>query len=167
MKSPRFLRFLLPVLAVAAVLAPLQIEAGDPPRGRTVVVLRQRPLAVGSHVPTVRRQYSYAPRGYQHPRLHGAQPGVSYRYAAPQYYGTTRAQSVSMARAQAAAYGVRYRGTPYIGNYGYGVPHYSYGYGHAIPSRGYHAPHNGYVGGLQNLLSNVIQIPHGGSACRK
>jgi len=101
-------------------------------QSRTVCVIRNRPVAIHP-----------APRPY----IYCVRPVVTpYTYAAP----------------PAANYG-----------YGYGGFYNSYGqyccwprvpvlYGHIHPRLHYVSPclPNGYVGGLRNIPSNVIQIPH-------
>ena len=164
------------------------VLAGGNSRGRTVVVVRHRPLATGvapigyTQLRPVRQVYTNSHSSAQ------GRPMVGGNRRTVRYYPAGYPMSYSMARARAAAgygYGYRpqyYANTPYFGNYGYGVSGYSHGYGRAantpyfgnngygIPgysqgygnaTRGGACSNNGYVGGLHNIQSSVIQIPRG------
>ncbi len=126
------------ILAAAVLLsAAAPAIAGD--NGRTVCVLRARPVAIQPvYRPVVRPQ-----------RVGYGSTNSNYGYGSSQGYSSS--------------YG-------YGGNYGDGYAGYGYSpgyyrvpvvYGHVNPRLHYVAPclPNGYVGGIRNLPTNVVQIP--------
>ena len=117
------------ILAAAVLLSTAApAVAGD--NGRTVCVLRARPVAIQPvYRPVVRPQVA----GYR----------SNYGYSSNYGYG--------------GSYGPGYAGYGYSAGY-YRVPAV---YGQINPRLHYVAPclPNGYVGGIQNLPTNVVQIP--------
>jgi hypothetical protein len=116
------------ILFAAAALAGGILPAAA--QGRTVVVLRSRPVAINP----APRPYICCPRPIVTPYTYAAPPAANYGYGYGEFYGRN--------------YGGWLR-VPAI-------------YGHIQPRLHYVNPcvPNGYVGGLRNLPSNVVQIPH-------
>lgn len=140
---------LLTLLAAAAALltTALPVTAND--GGRTVCVLRQRPVAIHA---APRIMVDAGPVRYQQRAATYTNNG-SWRYGSGGYsyspYNYSSYYSPSI-------WG-QYNYSPYGGRGGYGGNYYG---GRGFGGSYGRYPHNGYVGGLRNLPSIVIQIPH-------
>ena len=97
------------------------------------IVLRSRPVAIQP----VPRPYVYCVRPVVTPYTYAAPPAANYGYGYGEFYGYNYNPNCCWPR------------VPVL-------------YGHIQPRLHYVSPcfPNGYVGGLRNLPTNVVQIPH-------
>ncbi len=118
------------LFAAAALLGGLLPAAAQ---SRTVCVIRNRPVAIHP----APRHYIYCARPVITPYTYAAPPAANYGYGYGEFYGRSYGHYAG------------WRRVPVL-------------YGHIQPRLHYVNPcvPNGYVGGLRNIPSNVIQIPH-------
>jgi hypothetical protein len=138
---------LLTLLAAAAGILTIAPQATANDCGRTVCVLRQGPVAINAapriFVDAAPVRYLQRPANYSY-----GQYGYN-----PWMYGSNYS-AYNYGQFNCNPYG---GGACYGGNY-FGGTRYGGSYGRCLQ--------NGYVGGLRNLPSIVIQIPHTFGKCR-